>query len=988
MTDRTEFSEISILIPGYSIEDLPTDLAEDDAASLLNAIACAWHPRLLAQSSSLPMLRQAESLYGFPGRRVVLVPQCAESWMPHEWRSVLREQDHVVLDRCNSREQWLAAIDAQVSLPPGDASTEDPAPTAAEPALADHFLALGTVIVQLQLLSRRRHHFVDPDQFLLQREATAAAKASLAGDESLVREHLKTCFEHLRDIREKVYPQNCYLIDLLVPGEIDTAESIAKAVQESSCLNLLMSGLELESLKKKAPDAAELLRKRCEEGTLNILGGHHSETRTNLGSMSALISDVERCRVSMAVVLQQTPKHWARRRFGMTASLPTVLSYLGFESALHVALDDGLYPDRERSQFEWQAPDGSMVAAASRIPLAIDSSSGFQKLADRYNESMQDDSVAALFLARLPEVRTPWLHDLQVATSYAPVFGEFATMETLCSVADGGRMTERPSHADYLSPALIQSSVLKTEPPVSGPASLRRLQQRFEAVRTMAAITQIVRGEVREVSPVKRLRELDAAIAALEMQQVDTTTAVPDKLPALEAARSEIIDGLNQLESELTAIFRSRIPQQKSGSHSLFLINTLPFGRLHEVVWPKGWKPPAENAFTEIAQNDHGQFRLLVKMPPGGFVWLKEADASAKVVETIQPDRREPPLAEPLRLRNRHFEVAFSDRTGGIESIHVHNRRGNRLSQLVTFRYEREQIVRREVAEGEEAPDEELKTNYAMTRVIGHRVLEQGLVFTAMETTTEVLSPSDSSVLGRVVQVTRVDRVRSRVEIEVTLDQIAVPPRGNPWLTGWCCRFAWDNEIAAVTRSVLGQAAGFRLERIESPDYVEISDAEQRMVIVGDGRPWHRRSGPRMLDSLLLVEGETERTFRFVVDFDQPFPLRSAEEMLTPVIQQDATGSVPTTLPFSWILGLSSKNVQLVRSEYFSRAPQTSDELSLILSETEGLETNCTVRVARKPTAAFAVNASRSSKIALSLTGDGVVVPMLPFQLKEVLLVF
>ena len=42
---------------------------------------------------------------------------------------------------------------------------------------------------------------------------------------------------------------------------------------------------------------------------------------------------------------------------------------------------------------------------------------------------------------------------------------------------------ERPSHADYLSPALIQSSVLKTEPPVSGPATLRRLQHGSDLVR-------------------------------------------------------------------------------------------------------------------------------------------------------------------------------------------------------------------------------------------------------------------------------------------------------------------------------------------------------------------------------------------------------------------------------------------------------------------------------------------------------------------------
>ena len=41
MSAAQAVSEISVLIPGHSIEDLPTDLPEDDTASLLNAIACA-----------------------------------------------------------------------------------------------------------------------------------------------------------------------------------------------------------------------------------------------------------------------------------------------------------------------------------------------------------------------------------------------------------------------------------------------------------------------------------------------------------------------------------------------------------------------------------------------------------------------------------------------------------------------------------------------------------------------------------------------------------------------------------------------------------------------------------------------------------------------------------------------------------------------------------------------------------------------------------
>ena len=157
MTIRTEFSEISILIPGYSVEDLPVDLAESEASSLWNAIACAWHPKLLAQSASLPLLRQAESQYGYPGRRIVLVPSAAEAWMPHEWRNVLREQDHVILDGCTERAEYLTAIETHVPAPVVEGGAGIATATA-DYLLADDFVAFGTTVVQLQLLSRRRHH--------------------------------------------------------------------------------------------------------------------------------------------------------------------------------------------------------------------------------------------------------------------------------------------------------------------------------------------------------------------------------------------------------------------------------------------------------------------------------------------------------------------------------------------------------------------------------------------------------------------------------------------------------------------------------------------------------------------------------------------------------------------------------------------------------------------------------------------------------------
>ena len=990
MTIRTEFSEISILIPGYSVEDLPVDLAESEASSLWNAIACAWHPKLLAQSASLPLLRQAESQYGYPGRRIVLVPSAAEAWMPHEWRNVLREQDHVILDGCTERAEYLTAIETHVPAPVVEGGAGIATATA-DYLLADDFVAFGTTVVQLQLLSRRRHHYVDPDQILLTAEIRAAAVAAATGDEQTARQHLGKAWEQLREVRERIYPQSCFLLDLCLPGEQDSAAAILSAVESASPLNLLCSARELRQAAEHSPAALDMLAQAAAAGRLQILGGHAIESRTGLGSMAALINDLRQGAAELHHLLGITPQHWARRRFGLTASLPAVLAWLGYQSALHVALDDGLYPDRERSQFDWQSPDGSLIAAASRIPLAIDSAAGFQKLADRLNESMQEDQTAAVFLARLPTTRSPWLNDLRRAAAWAPVLGEFATMDQLCRNAEGSRLAEMHQHSDYLSPALIQSAVLKTEPPVTGPARIRCWQQELESLRQLTTIARVMKADLSTIAVADQLTGLEQRLADTELLHVDLDSMLPEKQPQLDTAWDGMRQALRLLRDDLADAVSSRIPSQPAEGRGLLLLNTLPFARTHEVQWPAAWRRPAAEAAVEAAQEATGNSptsqaigeRLLVKLPPGGFVWLHEADPGRPTQTLTTAARREPPLAENLKLRNRHFEVTLSERTGGVASVLYHGQRGNRLSQQSGYRYERE------ITLPDDGSGEIRKVSYAVPELLQHKVLEAGTVFAALETTTEFHSPQDGKTLGRVVQVTRVDRVRPRLEIVLTVqDAVTAPVKGNPWLAGWCCRFAWEQESALVHRSVLGQSAGFRLERIESSEYVEAEDGTRRMVIASDGRPWHRRAGSRMLDSLLVCEGETERTFRFWIDFDQPHPLRTAEEMLTPVVTHTVEGRVPVGTSSAWILGLSARNVQLVRSDYQPRRPVESDVLSLILSETDGLGGDCLIRTARKPTAAYEMHPGRQARSTLALSPEGVVVAFSPWQLKEIQLIF
>ena len=142
-----------------------------------------------------------------------------------------------------------------------------------------------------------------------------------------------------------------------------------------------------------------------------------------------------------------------------------------------------------------------------------------------------------------------------------------------------------------------------------------------------------------------------------------------------------------------------------------------------------------------------------------------------------------------------------------------------------------------------------------------------------------------------------------------------------------------------------------------------------------------------MLDSLLIVEGEPAREFQFTIDFDQPFPLRTAVDAMTPPIVTQTFGTAPLSMGSSWVLGLSARNVELVHTAVRPATDDSVEELSLLVTETEGLPTKCLIRTARRPSAAFVVNADRSHRITAELTDQGVVVHLSAYQIKEVLLI-
>ena len=580
---------------------------------------------------------------------------------------------------------------------------------------------------------------------------------------------------------------------------------------------------------------------------------------------------------------------------------------------------------------------------------------------------MQYDSPAVVLLARLPESQMPWFRDLQRIHEHCPVLGRFVTFEELQEQMDGTGDPVRFAAGEYLGPHLVQSSVLKTEPPVTGPAELHCRRHQLEQLAFLQALNRILKPESEGCAVVA---ELESELQ--EAEYVRLTGETPGE-PDLQRRHTEQIgDRIQRHLGNQLDQFGALLPSGDAAGQ--VIVNPLAFGRETTTRWPPEKRlPEASDSILAAYRQGHEVF-LRVKVPAGGFVQLAEAGTRSAGVGIQKATGR--PLAENGMLRNQYFEAILSSASGGIADVRFHGQRANRVSQLVAFRYESAKTI------PETQATDQITSQYARTICEKMTVISNGPWYGAIESHCVIRDVSDERILFRFRQITRVERTVPRIEICIIPESVAEPPvTGNPWMAYLACRFAWDNEAASVSRSLLGQVCGFQGERFESPDYIEIADFDHRLLIIPHGRPYHRRSGPRMLDSILIVEGQPvpEDGFRFTLEFDQQFPHRSVTDVLQPVLSNSVESVTSST---GWVLACSAKNIQVARIRADGRS------VVVVLQESEGRSSRCRLQTARQPESACVRKATGALVEQLDILDCEVVMTFSPFELKEVQLSF
>lgn len=950
------YEELTVLVPCHSLEDFPTELAEQPAEGLLNAFAVLWHPVLLATAGVMPRWKRADEVHDPKPNRLVIVPTASNDWVPHGWADRARREGMAVVSGVTERQAMLQASLAPLEHPP-----------VVDADLAADFIAFGACYLQCELLTRHMRNFSHVDEVHLQREAVAAAKAAVQGDRVAAETHLRYCFEMLLECRERFYPVDCYLIDLclVIPRLAD--DHLRRLLGERVPSNLMGTAEDWTEIAGAQPDIIEAMRSAQADNRLELVGGEWKETCTPLLSLQSLIWQMQRGVGAIESLIGKRPAMWGRRRFGIDPYLPQLISRCGMSAGLHVVMDDGIYPDQEHSRLRWSGCDGTVIDALSRIPLAGDSAASFLRFPVRMSESMDHDQTAAIVFARWPELRTPWLEDFRRMQKYAPVLGRFVTFRQLFeSGGMSGKLLEHKA-SEYFSPNLVQSVARQEADPISRHIDYWARRARFESLEWCANLAEALRSSRIDVEPHRTREE--------SMERAD-----PEASSELRSAADQMLSGL---ESAAPAALAPLLCATQQGGRGLLVINPHSFDRRVPVEWPADALIPSAQEPISARQFDDGRRSAIVDVPACGFAW-----APFPAGDADRPAASKTPLAEDLLLRNDFFQVSLSDVTGSIGQIRAYGGGGNRISQQTAYRFPRERTIR--IGEGDAA--EEYRSYYSEMRMEKSRVLSAGPAVGEVETTGAIVDEEKKKLLADFRQVTRVWRGRPFIEVEIELDVKHVPD-GDPWTNYYAVRFAWKDPTLALSRSLHHGVHGVGGERIEAPQYVEVANESTRTTILPYGLPYHRQTGSRMLDTLLITAGETRRHFKFAIAVDVPYPIQAALDAAAPAIAIPTTGAPPGNVRSGWLFHLSAGNVQLARILPLYQPPRDSSESSgpadangftLRLIETEGVRKLMKVHCFRSPIAARQCNFIGETIQTLPIDGDAVQIDMRPYEVCDV----
>jgi alpha-mannosidase len=438
--------------------------------------------------------------------------------------------------------------------------------------------------------------------------------------------------------------------------------------------------------------------------------------------------------------------------------------------------------------------------------------------------------------------------------------------------------------------------------------------------------------------------------------------AATDQTARALATMADLIDPSNAPETPLSAAQHAEVvaaalskptaSSQPSTTSSVLVINPLNF---------------AQNIGLEASHDPPVPLPVIAEVPAMGFAWINPAEDTAQ-----KSKRPEAPIAEGNVLRNRFCEVTIHPTNGGIKSIYDLRTHGNRLSQQLA--------IRLPGAGGSTSNAELDAAQYSQMRVDGITVVHSDAVLGRIASHGALLDGSGKK-LALFTQTFSLWQHSRTVELEIQITNFVADLTSDPWNSYLACRFAWSETAADLRRSLHGCSVATEAKQILATDFISVSNGKLTTTVLPGGLPYHVRSGPRMLDTLLRVRGETESRFRLGIGIDLPHPWRAAQAIhAKPVV---VPGRGEPTAKQGWLFHIAAPNVAATAWSPLIESGRVVG-FKVRLLETEGNGGRVAIRSFKPATSAMHTHANDEPRSGLAIDGDAILLDIGAYEWTQV----
>lgn len=793
---------------------------------------------------------------------------------------------------------------------------------AVDPDLLDDFFAFGFAYLGLEVLYRRMSRASPLDDAAVLEDVRRAAELALEGNRETAREELRYAHEQLCAARQHVYPATISVCDFaLYHPQVQDAH-LAARLGHRAPLNLMISGRDLDQLAARDPVLLTRLRESNGAGSLEVLGSMWQDRSFGLLPLESRFFELDRAQSAHEQHLGRLPEGFASRSGALTADLPQLLMKFSYRHAFHACFDGSRIPYFREPKLHWTAADGSVIESLCRVAVNASSMSEGLLFFERLARTISEDRAATLVLAHWAHQPAAWYRWLLRAQDLAETFGKFTTLADYFLQSYTAEPPTRTHVEDYATGAL-ERAVGRSEPdPISRWTDHLNRRGTLDTALTLDSLAAMLG------------RESDHGFEAIENQLEEGLSEA-----AAEAAR--VADGAARALADV-------VLAGASAGRGYLILNPCGHARRACIEVRADSGIPVVEGPVRVVQPMGNVVKAVVDVPGWGFSWIAKRDASV-------PPEKAPPIASGRRLRNEFLEVEVDSKTGGIRGIWPVRTGYSRLAQQLVHSSEGSRPVARSI-----------------------EVTQVGPAVGEIESRGQIVDAAGKRVFAQFRQQVRLWLGRPLVEIDIELE-VNENVTGAPLNNYLSSRWAWPDEKTTVAPATGLHVEPSRASELESVERIELRERNLITNLFPAGAAFHRRIGARMMDTLLVVQGERRRRFTMMVAVDVAHPWHLAQEQFRPVAVLPVDRGPPVQGRTGWFLNLAERAILCTR---LARAgPGT---FRMRLAETTGKSVRAELRLPRDAASARLTNARGHLVFELYPDGSRVPVDFAPEEILQV----